>query len=1043
MSTVRIQVRRGTAAEWSAVNPVLAAGEMGLESDTNFIKFGDGTSSWSSLSYANEPLSNLTNTLADYVLVSDVGTANGVASLDSSGKVLASQLDITELSQDAVNAALAAGTGITKSYDDAANLITLSVDSGVFATVASITELAQDAVGNALSVGTNLTKNYNDSSNTLSITLSDSPSFSGTVSASEINATDAVFAGSVSADTINVGNLNVTGTTTTVDSQSLSISDPLVYIGAGNEANVNDLGFVAHFNDGTYQHSGLVRDHVDGTWKLFSGVTEEPSDGTINLTTHTKDNLELGMLMAQSAIIGSVSNSEIQALDGVTSSIQTQLDSKLATSVAESYYAKKASPTFTGTVTLPTGTITSAMIADSTIVNTDISSTAAISPSKIDGTAVTQADSATVSTSMIADSAITSAKIANGTIVDTDISATAAIAQSKISGLTTALATKATAADPTFTGTVTFPAGAIAAAAIADGSITSAKIADGTIATIDIADSAVTSAKIADGTIVNTDINASAAIAYSKLALTGSITSADIVDGTIINEDISATAGIDQSKISGLTSALSALAPIASPTFTGTVSGITKSMVGLSNVDNTTDALKPISTATQTALDLKAPLASPTFTGTVTLPAGTVTSGMILDGTIVNTDISTTAAIAATKIAGTAVTQADTGTVATAMIADSAITSAKIADGTIVNADINATAAIAATKIAGTAITAADTGTVTSTMIADGTIVNADINASAAIATSKISGLDAALATKAPLASPAFTGTTTAADVTITGNLTVQGTTTTISATNLQVDDSLIYLADNNTTSDGLEIGFFGAYKASGDSTHKHTGLVRDHADSKWKLVTGMAEPSSTGMDFTSATYGVLKAATFEGNLTGNVTGNVTGALTGNADTVTNGVYLTATQTLTNKTLTAPSISNANMSGTSTYASGGLIQFSDGTQQSTAGVASLTTIGTQIAANTNLSSIGLSARDQMIPVAGTVNITIPANATTAYPVGTSIDFYQASGSLAAFVADTGVTFINTPGLKFRATGSVATAMKVATNTWLIFGDLSA
>jgi hypothetical protein len=48
-----------------------------------------------------------------------------------------------------------------------------------------------------------------------------------------------------------------------------------------------------------------------------------------------------------------------------------------------------------------------------------------------------------------------------------------------------------------------------------------------------------------------------------------------------------------------------AKAPLASPTFTGTVSGITKSMVGLSNVDNTTDAAKPISSATQTALNAK------------------------------------------------------------------------------------------------------------------------------------------------------------------------------------------------------------------------------------------------------------------------------------------------------------------------------------------------------------------------------------------------------------------------------------------------------
>ena len=46
-------------------------------------------------------------------------------------------------------------------------------------------------------------------------------------------------------------------------------------------------------------------------------------------------------------------------------------------------------------------------------------------------------------------------------------------------------------------------------------------------------------------------------------------------------------------------------------------------MVGLANVDNTTDANKPVSTAQQTALGLKANLASPTFTGTVVLPTGT------------------------------------------------------------------------------------------------------------------------------------------------------------------------------------------------------------------------------------------------------------------------------------------------------------------------------------------------------------------------------------------------------------------------------------
>ncbi|MFO0202818.1 MAG: tail fiber domain-containing protein [Alphaproteobacteria bacterium] len=72
--------------------------------------------------------------------------------------------------------------------------------------------------------------------------------------------------------------------------------------------------------------------------------------------------------------------------------------------------------------------------------------------------------------------------------------------------------------------------------------------------------------------------------------------------------------------------ALNLKANLASPTFTGTVSGITASMVGLGNVSNTSDANKPVSTAQQAALDLKANLASPSFTGTVALPAGSTTA---------------------------------------------------------------------------------------------------------------------------------------------------------------------------------------------------------------------------------------------------------------------------------------------------------------------------------------------------------------------------------------------------------------------------------
>jgi hypothetical protein len=47
----RMQQRRGTAAQWTAANPTLAAGEIGFETDTNKFKMGNGSSLWSTLPY--------------------------------------------------------------------------------------------------------------------------------------------------------------------------------------------------------------------------------------------------------------------------------------------------------------------------------------------------------------------------------------------------------------------------------------------------------------------------------------------------------------------------------------------------------------------------------------------------------------------------------------------------------------------------------------------------------------------------------------------------------------------------------------------------------------------------------------------------------------------------------------------------------------------------------------------------------------------------------------------------------------------------------
>jgi hypothetical protein len=103
-------------------------------------------------------------------------------------------------------------------------------------------------------------------------------------------------------------------------------------------------------------------------------------------------------------------------------------------------------------------------------------------------------------------------------------------------------------------------------------------------------------------------------------------------------------------------SAIALKAPLASPSFTGTVSGISKAMVGLGSVDNTTDVDKPVSTATQAALNLKLNVTGNAASATK-LAASKNINGVAFDG---STDI-TVAADASTLSGTVAVANGGTG----------------------------------------------------------------------------------------------------------------------------------------------------------------------------------------------------------------------------------------------------------------------------------------------------------------------------------------------------------------------------------------------
>ena len=69
---IRMQQRRGTLSQWAAANPVLAAGEIGWESDTNKFKMGDGVNQWDDLDYFLNQ-SQLEGSIDDFIPLTAIG----------------------------------------------------------------------------------------------------------------------------------------------------------------------------------------------------------------------------------------------------------------------------------------------------------------------------------------------------------------------------------------------------------------------------------------------------------------------------------------------------------------------------------------------------------------------------------------------------------------------------------------------------------------------------------------------------------------------------------------------------------------------------------------------------------------------------------------------------------------------------------------------------------------------------------------------------------------------------------------------------------
>jgi hypothetical protein len=246
----RMQQRRGTAAQWTSANPILNAGEMGWESDTNKFKIGDGTNHWADIDYFIDQSSTVNPSFGSSITF-EGATANDYETT----------LAVTDPTAD--------------------RTITLPNATG--------TVVLADGSGN--------------------VTVS--------------------------------GNLTVQGTTTTIDSSTIAVTNSFTFEGSS----ADDYETTLTVTDPTADRT-ITLPNVSGTV-----ITTGNLSGTGATAT------ELGYLAGvtsaiqtqlnnKQAVVADVSDTEIGYLNGVTSAIQTQLNDK----------APKANPTFTGTVSLPSGT---------------------------------------------------------------------------------------------------------------------------------------------------------------------------------------------------------------------------------------------------------------------------------------------------------------------------------------------------------------------------------------------------------------------------------------------------------------------------------------------------------------------------------------------------------------------------------------------------------------------------------------------------------------------------------------------------------------
>jgi hypothetical protein len=214
----------------------------------------------------------------------------------------------------------------------------------------------------------------------------------------------------------------------------------------------------------------------------------------------------------------------------------------------------------------------------------------------------------------------------------------------------------------------------------------------------------------------------------------------------------------------------------------------------------------------------------------------------------------------------------------------------------------------------------------------------------------------------------------------IDGNFTINGNNFAASATSITIEDNILQLAHENAANT-VDLGLVVAYN---DGTAKHSGLVRDVSDDKWKLFNGVTSEPATTVDFTQGTLDNLEMA----NL-------IAAGITASSATI------------------------------------GGVAFAD-KANATATIADMSGSHTVVLADV----------DNIREMSNGGTLSIPSD-NAFWPVGRRMEVIQTGSSEVTIAGAGGVTVNGTPGLKLRAQWSGATIIKRASNVFVAIGDLKA